>query len=61
MFERRKNLFPGDFKVSQSNSWKITSFSKTTLLHREPLLTMFYTINLSPFCNQVSFYAKKYY
>ena len=35
-------------EVSKSNSWKITSFSKTTLLQREPFLTMFYTINLSP-------------
>ena len=35
-------------KVSKSNSWKITSFSKTTLLKREPFLPMFYTINLSP-------------
>ena len=35
-------------EVSKSNSWKITSFSKTTSLQREPFLTMFYTINLSP-------------
>ena len=35
-------------EVSKSNSWKITSFSKTTLLQREPFLTMFYTINSSP-------------
>ena len=34
--------------VSKSNSWRITSFSKTTLLQSEPFLTMFYTINLSP-------------
>ena len=34
--------------VSKSNSWKITSFSKTTSLQREPFLTMFYTINSSP-------------
>ena len=36
-------------EVSKSNSWKITSFSKTTLLQRErePFLTMFYTINSS--------------
>ncbi len=27
--------------------WEITSFSKTTLLQREPFLTMFYTINSS--------------
>ena len=44
-----------DFKTSNSkievlkyNSWKITSFSKTTLLQRELFLTMFYTINFSP-------------
>ena len=35
-------------EVSKSNSWKITSFSITTSLQREPFLTMFYTINLSP-------------
>ena len=36
-------------EVSKSNSWKITSFSKTTSLQREPFfLTMFYIINLSP-------------
>ena len=34
-------------EVSKPNSWKITSFSKTTLLQREPFL-MFYTTNLSP-------------
>ena len=28
--------------------WEITSFSTTTLLQREPFLTMFYTTNLSP-------------
>ena len=28
-------------EVSKSNSWKISSFSKTTLLQREPFLTMF--------------------
>ena len=39
-----------DYKseVSKSNSWKVTSISKTTLLQREPFLTMFYTTNLSP-------------
>ena len=36
-------------EVSKSNSWKSTSFSKTTLLQREPFLTMFYTFNSSPF------------
>ena len=35
-------------EVSKSNSLKITSFSKTMSLQREPFLTMFYTINLSP-------------
>ena len=42
-----------DFETSRSNSiqiirGEITSFSKTTLLQREPFLTMFYTINSSP-------------
>ena len=32
-------------EISKSSSWKITSFSKTTSLKREPVLTMFYTIN----------------
>ena len=35
-------------EISKLNSWKITSFSKTTFLQREPFLTMFYTINSSP-------------
>ena len=35
-------------EVSESKWWKIASFSKTKLLQREPFLTMFYTINLSP-------------
>ena len=34
-------------EVSKSNTIKITSLSKTTLLQRELFLTMFYTINLS--------------
>ena len=34
-------------EVSKSNSWKITSFSKTMLLKRELFLTMLYTINSS--------------
>ena len=42
-----------DFETSNSKSegLEITekySFSKTTSLQREPFLTMFYTINLSP-------------
>ena len=36
-----------DFETSKSNLWKITSFSKTLSLQREPFLTMFYSINLS--------------
>ena len=44
-------------EVSKSNSWKITSFSKTTSLQREPFLTMFYTINLSP----LLFYKERVY
>ena len=35
-------------EVSKSNSWKITSFSKTTSLQREPFLTMFYNFKSSP-------------
>ena len=35
-------------EVSKSNSHKITSFSKTMSLQREPFLTWFYTTNLSP-------------
>ena len=35
-------------EVSKSNSLKINSFSKTTLLQKDPFLTLFYTINLSP-------------
>ena len=35
-------------EVSKSNLWNITSLSKTSSLQREPFLTMFYTINLSP-------------
>ena len=44
-----------DFEISKSysevskwNSWKITSFLKTTLLQREPFLTNLYTVNSSP-------------
>ena len=35
-------------EVSKSDSLKITSFTKTTSLQREPFLTMYYIINLSP-------------
>ena len=35
-------------EISKSNSWKIASVSKTMSVQREPFLTMFYTINLSP-------------
>ena len=35
-------------EVSKSNSWKITSFSKTMALQWKLFLTMFYTTNLSP-------------
>ena len=35
-------------EVSKSNSWEITSFSKTMLLQWEPFLTMCYTIKLFP-------------
>ena len=36
-----------ELEVLKSNSWKITSFSKTTSLQRELFLTMFCTINSS--------------
>ena len=36
-------------EVSKSSSLKMTSFLKTMGLQREPFLTMFYTISLSPF------------
>ena len=49
-------------EVSKSNSWKITSFSKTTPLQREPFLTIFYTINeLSITRYHVMFYANNYF
>ena len=35
-------------EVSKSNSWKITSVSKTTSLQREPFLKMFSTSPLYP-------------
>ena len=35
-------------EVSELNPWKITSYSIKTLLQKEPFLTMFNTINLSP-------------
>ena len=35
-------------KLQILNSWKITSFSKTTSLQRELFLTTFYTITFSP-------------
>ena len=49
-------------EVLKSNSWKITSFLNTTLLQREPFLTMFYNNNSSPLlCYQVRFYAHNYF
>ena len=47
-------------EVSKSNSWKVTSFSKTTLLHREPFDTICYTINSIAYY-QVSLYANNYF
>ena len=45
-------------EVSKSNLWKIISFSKTTVLQREPFLTMFFTNQqLSIACYQVGFNA----
>ena len=35
-------------EVSKSNSWVIASFSKTMALQREPFLTLFYAVNVSP-------------
>ena len=32
-------------EVSKSNSWKITSFSETTLPHKDPFLTMYLYYN----------------
>ena len=40
---------------------KITSFPKPKLLQREPFLTLFYTINLSPLLVTKRFYANKYF
>ena len=40
-------LILANSEVSKSNSWTISSFSKTTLLQREPFFTMFYTICLN--------------
>ena len=37
-----------NMRYRNQNSWKMTSFSKTMALQREPFLTMFYTNNLSP-------------
>ena len=50
------------FEVSKSNSWKITSLSKTKSLQREAFVTMFYTINLSPLLvYKERFYANNYF
>ena len=57
LFEKEVIFHDFDFETSalelevlKSNSWKNTlkCFSKTMSLQREPFLTMFYTINLSP-------------
>ena len=48
-------------EVSKSNSWKITSFSKTTLLQRE---TFHNLLNYQPLpitCYRVRFYANNYF
>ena len=47
-------------EVSKSNSWKITSFSKTLSFQRELFLTMFNTNNISPLL-VIKFYAKHYF
>ena len=36
------------FNIQLIFKWETTSFLKNTLLQREPCLTMFYTMNLSP-------------
>ena len=43
----KKDFRPKVFNLIQIIEWEITSFSKTTLLQREPCLTMLYTIQLS--------------
>ena len=43
-----QNLIQRSWSQIQILTWKITSFSKTMLLQREPFLTMFCTINISP-------------
>ena len=48
-------------EVSKSNSWEITSFSKTTVFQREPFLKLFYTIILPITCYQLRFYVNKYF
>ena len=49
-------------EVSKSNSWKMTSFSKTIILQRKLFLTMFYTINSSPLLvTNYIFYANNYF
>ena len=50
-----------NFEISKSNSWKTTSFTKTTLLQREPFLTMFYYQPLPITRYQVSFYANSFH
>ena len=47
-------------EIPKSNSWKITSFSKTMALQSELFLTMFYTINLSPLLVTVKGYVSGY-
>ena len=49
-------------EVSKSNSWKITSFSKTAPLQREPFLTIFFYYQPLPTTRyQVRFYANNYF
>ena len=48
-------------EVSKSNSWEITSFSRTKSLQRVQFLTMCYTSNLSPLLLTKRFYANNYF
>ena len=63
LVKRSRVLSDVDFETSnsksevlKSNSWKITSFSKTTLHHN-----VLYYQQLSMGCYQVNFYANNYF
>ena len=48
-------------EVLKSNSWKVTSFSKTTLLQSEQSHNVLYHQKLSITRYQVRFYANNYF